>query len=154
MAAPFGPPSIGGVHVRRALLLFAIVLGFAALAASLSRPRDERADREPAPPAAAPERPTISAAPEPSAPETLAFDASRDRVRKLELGLAATVEVFVAEPGQVEIPLLGLSAAADPVTPARFDVLPPDPGRYTLTFTPASGDEGRRAGTLRVVVGD
>src|SRR4051812_50094583 len=49
------------VHLRRALLLFAIVLGLAALVASLSRPVAERRDRttqgttpEPGPPGAAP----------------------------------------------------------------------------------------------------
>ncbi len=52
--------------------------------------------------------------------------------------------------GTVEIPRLGLSASAEPLTPARFDVLPTEPGRYELRFVPAAGDESRPAGTLTV----
>ena len=54
-------------------------------------------------------------------------------------------------PGQVAIPGLGLSASADPVTPARFDVLENRPGSYPILFAPAGGDQAtdaQRAGTL------
>lgn len=140
------------MHVRRALLLFAIVLGMAALAASLSRPREERAQpTDTAPSTAGADSPTLAPAPGSSGLDALVFDAARDQRRKLELGVAATVEVEVDEAGQVEIPLLGLSGSAEPLTPARFDVLPPDEGAYEILFTPASGDEARPAGTLRVV---
>lgn len=141
--------------MRRALLLFAIVLGMAALAASLSRPREEREQpTDTAPATTGAESPTLSPAPGSPDPETLLFDAAREQRRKLELGVAASVEVEVDEPGQVEIPMLGLSGSAEPLTPARFDVLPPDEGDYELVFTPASGDEARGAGTLRVVQAD
>lgn len=137
------------MHLRRALLLFAIVLGMAALAASLSRPVDrrertpsgERRDTAPA---------TASPAPAPSAPSSLSLDASgRDSVR-LSAGEAATLEVSVDEAGSVEIPGLGLSASADEVTPARFDLLAGEPGRYELLFTPAANDAAEPAGRLVV----
>jgi hypothetical protein len=144
------------VHLRRALLLFAIVLGLAALAASLSRSREET--REPAAPSAPPSsdtgtEPTLSPGQRPTAqlPATLRFVAERDQTRRLEYGRPATLEVAVEDPGQVEIPLLGLSATADPVTPARFEVFPREARRYPLMFTPAAGDETRSAGALLVI---
>ena len=136
------------MHLRRALLLFAIVLGMAALAASLSRPvdrqeatRDEPRDTGPA---------TASPAPTPSAPSPLSLDASERDSVKLGAGEAATLEVSVDEAGAVEIPGLGLSASADALTPARFDLLANQPGRYELLFTPAAGDSTEPAGTLVV----
>jgi hypothetical protein len=150
--------SIGFVHVRRALLLFAIVLGLAALAASMSRPRDEQPAREPAPTTAT--TPDAQATPEASpgqAPaelaataDTIEFDAAEPRRRRLEAGRAAGVEVAVDQPGLVSIPLLGLTGAADDLTPARFDVLVNEVGRYPIEFAPSAGDEERRAGTLVV----
>jgi hypothetical protein len=142
------------VHLRRALLLFAIVLGMAALVASLSRPVDQRRDgtspavqRPTGPPTATP---GPSAGPEPGLPQTLTFDAAEKQSMKLPADRAATVEVAVPEPGSVDIPEMGLSAAADPVTPARFDVLATRPGRYRLVFTPAKGEEPVPAGSLVV----
>jgi hypothetical protein len=136
------------VHLRRALLLFAIVLGLAAIAASLSRPGD--GDRETPRPATTPPRATVSPGTSGEPPVTLLFDAERDQTRRLEVGRPATVEVAVEEPGQVEIPTLGLSATAEPVTPARFYVLPTGVRRYPIAFTPAASDESRPAGTLAV----
>jgi hypothetical protein len=137
------------VHLRRALLLFAIVLGMAALAASLSRPverpeetrQDEPRETGPA---------TASPAPAPSAPSPLSLDASERGSVRLGAGEAATLEVSVDEAGSVEIPGLGLTASADDVTPARFDLLASEPGRYELLFTPAAGDGTEPAGTLVV----
>jgi len=132
------------------LLLFAIVLGMAALAASLSRPleppeRDSasRKEREPEPPTAAPQ-------PAPAAPAAVSFDAAENESVRLPAGDAATLEVSVEEAGTVDIPDLGLSATATAVTPARFDVLATTPGRYELTFTPAAGDRVEPAGKLVV----
>jgi hypothetical protein len=134
------------VHLRRALLLFAIVLGTAALVASLSRPVADRNEPDrpakPGPPTAAP---TPSARPE----MPVTFDASKEDTRRVRAGEAATLEVAVAEAGNVEIPDLGLSAPAAPLTPARFEVLPAEPGDYEIVFT-ASGDESEPAGRLVV----
>jgi hypothetical protein len=140
------------VHVRRALLLFAIVLGLAAIAASVSRPPDEsneRAERPAEPPATAPTVSPGTAPPGATAVE-LTFHASRDQTRRLDAGQPASVVVEVVEPGLVEIPGLGLSAPGEALTPARFEVLVSEPGRYGITFTPADDDVPSPAGTLVV----
>jgi hypothetical protein len=142
------------VHLRRALLLFAIVLGMAALVASLSRPIDQRGSDttpattpEPGPPTATPGR-----APDTGTvlSEPIVFEAAAKESKKVPAGDAATVEVAVSQAGTVEIPDMGLSSPADPVTPARFDVLPTRPGRYELTFIPARGEQPEPAGSLVV----
>ena len=139
------------MHLRRALLLFAIVLGLAAFAASVSRPGNDSGDSEqPAVPPPTANEPTVSPGTAGEPPVTLRFNADREQVRRLEVGQAATVQVSVDEPGQVEIPLLGLAAAAGPVTPARFDIFASDSGRYQIRFTPAAGDESLPAGILDV----
>jgi hypothetical protein len=142
------------VEIRRALLLFAMVLGMAALVASLSRPPDDRAKTEPRKepgPGTAPAGPgTATPAPADNPPRPLSFDtSSRDR-RRLPVGRAATLEITVDEPGSVEVPDLGLSASTDEHTPARFEVFPTRAGNYEILFTPASGDESRPAGSLVV----
>lgn len=142
------------MHLRRALLLFAIVLGLAAIAASVSRQPQESGDRAERPPAPAPEEtPSVSAPPARSTVE-LTFNAERGRSRPLDGGRPATVFVEVDEPGLVEIPDLGLSSPADPLTPARFDVLVSEPGTYGIVFTPAAGDAARPAGVLVVESGE
>jgi hypothetical protein len=141
------------VHLRRALLLFAIVLGMAALAASLSRPADDGGEPEQPAAQAPPDRGPPTAAPTPATGprEPVSFDASADESRRLPAGSAATVEVTVTEPGSVEIPDLGLSTEADALTPARFEVFPSRPGDYEIVFTPAAGDDaGEPAGRLVV----
>jgi hypothetical protein len=143
------------VHLRRALLLFAIVLGLAAVAASLSRSREEpREQPAPSPPASSAERTEPNVSPgqiiPAQPPARLRFVAERDQTRQLEFGQPGTLEVAVEDSGQVEIPLLGLTTTADSLTPARFEVLPPEARRYPITFTPAAGDETREAGTLLV----
>jgi hypothetical protein len=64
------------------------------------------------------------------------------------------VTVEVETPGMVTIPKLGVSAAAEATTPARFDLLADKAGRYAIEFEPAAGDESRRAGTLVVKPGE
>ncbi len=149
------------VHMRRALLLFAIVLGLAAVAASLSRSGGD--DDPPAPAQRGTETQTETASPgsaepdsegEPQrpagAPVALSFDAAKTQRRRLDAGRPASVEVSVTEPGQVTIPALGLTASAEPVTPARFDVLVQDAARLPILFTPAAGEVEEPAGTLVV----
>jgi hypothetical protein len=146
------------VHIRRALLLFAIVLGLAAVAASLSRTGDEDPPRPPeqattstpeqdTTPRAAPREETTEVA---DGGATVEMNAAEDKSSRIEAGRATTLEVAVVEPGQVDIPDLGLTAAADPLTPARFDLLVSSPGRYAIDFTPSEGNEARSAGTLVV----
>jgi hypothetical protein len=140
------------VHLRRALLLFAIVLGLAAIAASVSRPPEESNERAERPAAQGERTPSVS--PGDSAPPVqgteLVFDAERDQVRRLERGQPATVLVKVEEPGLVEIPALGVSGPGDPLTPARFELLVSDAGRYGIVFTSAAEDAPRPAGVLAV----
>ena len=152
-------PTIRVVHVRRALLLFAIVIGLAAIAASLSRSGDDEASR---PPAQATTTTTTEPEPAPEASpredttavaedgDTIELNAAEDDTRRLEAGRSVSIEVAVVDPGQVSIPLLGLTGAADPLTPARFDVLVNSEGRYPIEFTPAGSGEPRSAGTIVV----
>jgi hypothetical protein len=142
------------VHLRRALLLFAIVLGLAAVAASVSRPRDSEQ-----PPATTTEKgasPTVEpghAEPQGEAGPgsvDVSFDALHPEAQRIQAGQAATVVVEVPDAGQVSIEGLGMTAAAELVTPARFDVLASNPGRYPITFMPAASTEPLEAGTLVV----
>jgi hypothetical protein len=129
------------------MLLFAIVLGLAALATSVSRPRDARSPIRP-PATDAPSAPTSRAG---RAPVRLAFDTSRPRRRlRLGTGRAAAVLVRAETAGLVELVELGLSATADPLTPARFDVLAADPMRVAVRFTPAGAGDSKVVGTLSV----
>jgi hypothetical protein len=137
------------VHIRRALLLFAIVLGMAALVASLSRPADERSSTEPREqPRRAPA--TASPAPADTPPRPVSFNAAAEERRRVPASRATTLEISVDEPGSIELPGLGLTASTDEHTPARFAVFPTRAGRYEILFTPANGDETRPAGTLVV----
>jgi hypothetical protein len=146
------------VHVRRALLLFAIVLGLAAIAASLSRSPEESGDRAEQPVAGggtdAGTTPSVSSGSASEGPVELVFDASRAQVRRVEEGQPATLLVEVDEPGLAEISELGLSANGDALTPARFEVRVSDPGRYELSFTPVEDDTTSPAGTLVVRAAD
>lgn len=143
---PNARPRIDFVHLRRALLLFAIVLGVAAVAAALTRPADDPEKEDPAALIA----PSPERADRPSEPEVLAVDASERNRVGTEAGAAATLVVSAPTAGLVEVPGLGLSAATDELTPARFELLPPEPGRFAIRFTPAGADDAERAGTLVV----
>jgi hypothetical protein len=141
------------VHLRRALLLFAIVLGLAAVAASISRPRNNTTEPfRGSPPPTETESQQPTATPRPSLPTAeLTFYASDPGPQGIDAGQAATVYVEVEEPGQVFIHDLGMSAAAEPLTPARFDVLTQRTGRFPITFQAAGRDSSEeRVGTLVV----
>ena len=132
------------MHLRRAILLFAIVLGLAAMAAAVSRPTARDTASRP-PPARTPAKrkgaPTAQ----------VRYDLTRGaRSQIVPAGRRIIVTVAVDRPGQVGLEGLGLSAPAEPLTPARFDVLAPKPGRYPLRYTPAGETSSRSAGVLRV----
>jgi hypothetical protein len=129
------------VHLRRALLLFAIVLGLAAVAAAVSRPRDELNP----PPA-----PTVATRAPAPAPTVVTFDADRAKARRVDADQAATVYVRVPEAGQVSIDRLGMTDTAEPDTPAEFDVFSVAAGRYPILFQPAGSSEALEGGTLVV----
>jgi hypothetical protein len=139
------------VHVRRALLLFAIVLGLAALATSVSRPPTRDSDERERPRAT----PAPLAAPQesPDAPSETELRLPPPRGRRtvpLGLGEAVTLHVAVPEAGEVELEGLGLTAVAEPLTPARFDLLIEQPGVYVARFTAAGADTSRDLGRLVV----
>jgi hypothetical protein len=142
------------MHLRRALLLFAIVLGLAALASSLARTPQRGA------PGGAPPATTGDTAPETTGdPAGGASPSSAKRVvmrvgprgsietRRVMVGVPTTLIVVAPEPGEVRLENLGLSAVAEPLTPARFELLPEEPGRQPVTFDPA-GAGLERTGTL------
>ena len=139
------------MHLRRALLLFAIVLGLAALAAAVAGPRGQDE------PATGPRRaerrsPTAAPSPAPARTERLRFSVgSEPDRRRLRVGRPAVVTVAVRTPGQVELRDLGLTAAADSVTPARIDVLVDEPGSFAVRITPARGGRPKVVGILRAV---
>ena len=135
------------MHLRRALLLFAIVLGTAAFVASLSQPAEERPEPNRS---GEPRVPTATPAPSSRPKRPISFEARRDESRRVRAGQAATLEVAVTEPGSVEIPSLGLSSPAAPLTPARFELFPAEPGDYEIVFTAAADAERRPAGRLVV----
>jgi hypothetical protein len=137
------------VHVRRALLLFAIVLGLAALAAAVSQPQQEAQE----PQRRAPPAPTAVPGTTGSEAAEIEFPAEgRPRTKELEVGRPATVIVQVPEPGEVNLEGLGLVATAEPLTPARFEVLGREPSRHRIRFAPAGGGgEADTVGTLAIV---
>ena len=144
------------MHLRRALLLFAIVLGLAAVAASVSRPRNstDKPDTFQAAPTdtTTDSTPTVKASPDGPPPAVeLTFVASRPQAQRVQAGQAATVLVEVDEAGQVDIADLGMTDVAEPLTPARFEVLTSSTGRYPISFVPAGQEEQPlEAGTLVV----
>jgi hypothetical protein len=141
------------VELRRVLLLFAIVLGVAAVITSVSQPRNPGGERDAAP-AGPPSTPR--AEPGPGAPpraELEIEDGARPALERLEIGRPATLSVKVREPGFVEIPSLGLSGFGEPLTPARFEILAREQGSHTVRFTPSGQSESRTIGTLRIEAG-
>ena len=68
----------------------------------------------------------------------------------LRRGEAATLLVSVQEAGRVDLLTLGLSSPAEPLTPARFELLAGEPGTHNVYFTSAAGGELRRVGRLVV----
>jgi hypothetical protein len=135
------------VHLRRAILLFALVLGLTALAAAVSPSRDSSDGDGGA---------VVAPAPAVSASEALArqivLDARRSLRRAPKLLRARTnehvvVSVIAPRGGLATIPDLGRTATVS-AAPARFDLLAPGPGRYDVMFEAANSDEPRRVGTL------
>jgi hypothetical protein len=130
------------MHLRRAVLLFALVLGLTALAAAVSPSRDRDSDRgQPAPVPGSAE----------VLPPQVVFEvrsATRPQVLRARAGARVVVVVRAATGGLVTLPQLGRIGTVSAATPARFDVLVPA-GRYDVMFTQSGGGaEPRRVGTL------
>jgi hypothetical protein len=124
------------VHLRRALLLFAVVLGTSALVFSIApAPREKGADEAPEPVPSPGER-------ERALPRRVSFadGASRRRPEtRVRRGEHVVVEVRAGRPGEAALEGLGLLQPVGPRTPALFDLLASRPGRYAVTFTPVAG---------------
>jgi hypothetical protein len=127
------------VHFRRAILLFALVLGLAALAAAVSPSRNTGG-------------PTLAPAPSPPAAggltRTLVFGVGGKRVRRAREGEHIVVSVASESGGVASIPRLGRTADISPTAAAQFDLLAPAPGRYDVMITASGSGEPRRVGTL------
>ena len=137
------------MQLRRSLLLFAILLGLAALAASIAGPRREAGRTRPSPPPAPEPSPRVRSEPPALGQSTLRFLAGGPATtRTLAVGQPADVIVAVRQPGQVEVEGLGLTQAAEPVTPASFQVLVERPGRFEVRFDPAGRQGWSLVGTL------
>jgi hypothetical protein len=136
------------MHLRRALLLFAIVLGLAAIVTSVSQPPGREHSK--APPPTAPVT-AVARPPQDLTPRRIRFSTT-GRVGSARLGVdrPAMVTVRVEAPGQVDIRGLGLTAAAEPTTPASFDVLAPRAGSYRVEYTPSDESIAARVGTIVV----
>jgi hypothetical protein len=137
------------MHLQRALLLFVVVLGLAAVAASLSRSDRGRSTPAQTPEATAPDTDTTPA-PDPGSEPLRFAEGGKPQIRDLAVGRAGTVLVAVRRPGEAEIEGLGAARAAEPATPASFDVFQTRPGRFPVVVTPAAGGGRQTLGTLRV----
>lgn len=134
------------MELRRALLLFAIVLGVAAVVASLSTPGDRRETEQSAPTA-----PTTRPATSAGRPVKVVFDAAAaPAVRRVSAGRAATVVVRSTEPGTIDLEGLGLTAAVEPASPALFEVLANRPARHDVRLTAAGERDSRVVGVLAI----
>lgn len=140
------------MELRRALLLFAIVLGLAAIVTSFSRPAGR--DDESAPNTSTVEPGAARAGPRRETPRPILVSfstAEKPRTKQVAANRPATVTVKTERAGEVELPGLGFAGAAERLTPARFEVLESRPGRYPIRFKPAGDGEARTIGTLRIV---
>jgi hypothetical protein len=140
------------VELRRALLLFAIVLGLGAIAASVARPpAQEKTDTAAETPPRGGSIPTAMPAPGPGPPAEIAFEADlQPETKTVPPGRATTVIIAAYEPGQVEIERLGLTAPAEPGAPARFDLLTGSREKYAVTFKPVEAGKERKIGIIEV----
>ena len=123
----------------------------AAIASSIARPPDRDDERS-----ATTTGPTAIAAPASGSPPptTIEFHpAARPQTRRLAVGQPATVLVDVETPGEVDIPSLGLTEPAEPLTPALFELLVTDTGSHPIVVQPAASETlPSKVGTLEVVL--
>lgn len=125
------------MHLRRAVLLFGIVVGLAAVVAVLTpKPQDSQLlQRPPAPPA-----------PPPAAAASLDVTVSFAHVPStLSIPPGAHLVLTADVPSPGDVSFLGSVQAAEPGTPAVFDVLMPASGSFALAFDPSGAGAARHA---------
>lgn len=133
------------MHLRRALLLFALVLGLTALATAVTPTQNASepgAVPAPPPPPAAAGGGAVMLSLGPVGPH------SRRPAERVAAGRQVILTVHAAQAGLVAIPGLGRIATVTPDTPAVFDLVAPSPGRYEIALMPAGGGAAQRVGTL------
>ena len=127
----------------------------AAIASAIARTPDRDSDRaaESSATTTGPSAPAAEPPPEPPQPTTIEFrPAAKPQTHKLQVGQPATVLVDVETPGQVDIPSLGLTRPAEPLTPAVFELLITEAGSHPITIQPAAPETlPSKVGTLEVV---
>ena len=142
------------MELRRAILLFAVVLGVAAIVSSIARPPERGGDSDKgAKPAQQQSASATKQGNRTPQPVTVEFRAgAKPQTREIEVDQPATVLVDVETPGQIDIPSLGLTDAAEPLTPAMFELLVTAKGKHSIMAQPATSDAlPSKIGTLKVV---
>ena len=125
------------MHLRRALLLMALVLGVVALVEALAPVPRERSATE-APRAIPPHQVA-----NPARTIRFAYPPGRRLVTtRVPTGAHLLIQVRASAPGQATLPGFGLVQPAEPATPASFDVLATRPGSYEVRFHPVTGLAG------------
>jgi hypothetical protein len=130
------------MHLRRVMLLVAMVLLLTGVVVALAPPRHRSAQSAAGAPPALPGRS--------SAPRTvlLRFPApGRVPLARVEQGDHVLVRVSASEAGDASF--AGQTDSAEPGTPATFDLLAASAGRYAVTFAPAFS-RPRRIGMVEV----
>jgi hypothetical protein len=126
------------MHLRRAMLLMALILGAVAVVEAVAPVPRQRTPTE---------RPPVAAPPAGVAPvRTLELRyPSAKRVPRIRVAKGAHVvlEVASSQPGEASVAKLGLVQPAEPATPARFDLLAVSPGTYQVAFAPSAGGSAR-----------
>jgi len=125
------------MHLRRVLLLFAVVLAGTAIVSALAPRRRDAAIQPPAPPPQPPAAATTRAVRLDYPPRAPASTVRLTAGEHLEL------EVRAGVPGEASA--FGMVESAEALTPASFDVLVPGAGRYPVTFRPIAGAPARLA---------
>lgn len=113
---------------RRLLIVMLVLLFVSTLAAALApvEAPDEQAD----PPRTATERPSDPAGE--AVGRTVEIGPGSPEQISIALGDQLSLTVRSSRLVRVEIPRLGLLETAEPESPARFDLLPPEPGSYPV----------------------
>jgi hypothetical protein len=126
------------------MLLFALVLGLTALAASVSPTHQKSGEVVPpsGSPVAPPQNPPFRTVP------FVSGTGATPITRTARIGEHLLVSVRSTQGGLVTIPRLGRAASVGAATPATFDLLAPGAGRYDVLFSAGGVDEPQRVGTL------
>jgi hypothetical protein len=135
------------VHLRRALLLFALVLGLTALAATIAPSPRDRQDTTPQA-----QQPAPSTTPIDAGVRELSFQYPLPAKggppdRRVTPDEHVLVVVAVDAAGQVQIPVLGRTVSVTDTSPGQLDLLAPPVGSYDVLFTNTAG-ESTRVGTI------